>query len=69
MQQVVAILVGIFNVFFAALNTFFAWQVYRRVKAQEILYQLQIAKLRAEIAEYEAKARKDGTPPTIILVS
>lgn len=69
MQQLVAILVGIFSTFFAALNAFFAWQVYRRAKAQEILTQLQIAKLRAEIAEYEAKVHKERIATGIILVS
>ncbi|HKU73370.1 MAG TPA: hypothetical protein VJR02_05590 [Pyrinomonadaceae bacterium] len=68
-QQVVAILVGIFTSFFAALNTLFAWQVYRRRKAQEILIQLQIAKLHAERAEREAKERNDETAPRIILIS
>lgn len=68
-QQVVAILVGIFTSFFAALNTLFAWQVYRWRKAQEILVQLQIAKLRAERAEREAKERNDETAPRIILIS
>lgn len=68
-QQVVAIFVGIFTTFLSILNTFFAWQVYRRAKAQEILMQLQIAKLRAEIAEYEVRAHKERGETGIILVS
>lgn len=68
-QQIVAILVSLVTTLFSALSAFFAWQVYRRAKAQEILMQLQIAKLRAEFAEQEAKTRKEQAETGIILVS
>lgn len=38
---------------------FFAWQAYRRAKAQEIFVQLQMIKLRLELAELEAKAARE----------
>jgi hypothetical protein len=68
-QQIVAIGVGIFTSFLSAISTFFAWQTYRRAKAQEILVQLQIAKLRAELAEYDEKARKKQAESGIILAT
>jgi hypothetical protein len=71
-QQLAAILVGIVTTMLAILNTFLAWQVYRRSKAQEILLKLQIAKLERELAEMKAqdeKARKEGEKSNLVLLS
>ena len=70
-QQVVAILVGIVTTMLAILNAFFAWQVYRRAKAQDILLQLQIAKIRLEMAELAkaAERAREQEKSSIILLS
>ena len=71
-QQVVAIPVGIVTTLLAILNTLMAWQVCRRSKAQEILLQLQIAKLQREIAELTARdeqARMEATRSSLVTLS
>jgi len=71
-QQLVAILVSVVTTILAGLNTFLAWQVYRRSKAQEILLKLQIAKLERELADLtpqEEKARTEAAKTSLILVS
>jgi hypothetical protein len=71
-QQLAAILVGIVTTMLAILNTFLAWQVYRRAKAQEILLQLQIAKLQCELAEMKARdeqARTEARESSLVTLS
>ncbi len=71
-QQIVAILVGIVTAFLAILNTLMAWQICRRSKAQEILLQLQIAKLQREMAELTARdeqARMEASRSSLVTLS
>jgi hypothetical protein len=68
-QQVLAIVGGILAMFVSAVSLFFTWMNYRRNKAQEILWKLQIAKLEAELEEQRAKARKEQAETGIILIS
>lgn len=71
-QQLVAILVGIVTTLLAILNTLMAWQVFRRSKAQEILLNLQIAKLQREMSELTARdeqARTEATRSSLVTLS
>lgn len=67
----VALVVSIVTTILAIMNGFFAWMVYRRSKAQDILLQLQIAKLTAELAQLRAQeakaAQEEQNSPLIIL--
>lgn len=68
----VALVASIITTILAIMNGFFAWMVYKRGKAQDMLLQLQIAKLNAELAQLrarEAEAQQESQTLSLIVLS